>query len=723
MKIRQTRLRNYLIVLGLVIFCGFSSGNAEGLKPKTALVLSGGGARGFAHIGVLKALEEVGFYPDLIVGTSIGAVVGALYAGGNTPDEIERYVRNTKWSNVLVAKPYRDIEFVSQKMLDLPELFALRFDEDFNIIFPKNLITTQALQDRIFQMTIYSEFGARSNYDSLAIPLRIVATDLKTGKSVILKQGNLARAVTASSAFPIVLAPVVLDSMLLVDGGLTNNVPCDVARELGAEFVIAVDVSSKIMSLTTNYDVLDVFGQAMNTLAYFSDTRNLNLADVLIRPAIDPLTAADFDSVSAFVTAGYNATLPFIPVIQQYAYANMPDTTFLRRAVNDLNHTRIRYIRFANNRVTRDYVLRRELLFKEGDLWNLALAKRSMKNLFSTGLFKNVYISPQRVGENLMDLTVEVEEEERTLFSFGARYDSERKASAFISGKYRNFLGAGIDNQVYIITSDWLNKIEWDARTTRIFTTTLTGYTSAYYRYEIVPLYDSFSGKRLEYGEHSRAGLELNAGVQIKRVGLTAFGARLERVSILEAPAANIPRQKYDLASINMRIFVDNTDDVDMPRSGRINNLKLEHFFVKKSKTQFDRLTIESSNYESIDNKTTISTHLRFGFLNKVYSHYERFRLGGVNSLPGFHQDELWGTLLMSFGFGFRSAISSGIYFQARGIFGNVWQGWDNFNWKESRIGVSVGLLVPTPLGPVALDYGYDLKDRDQFYLSIGHNF
>ncbi|MCK4716101.1 MAG: patatin-like phospholipase family protein, partial [Candidatus Marinimicrobia bacterium] len=221
-------------------------------EEKTALVLSGGGARGFAHIGVLKALEEIGFYPDMIIGTSMGALIGALYSSGNSSREIENYVRNTKWNKLFSPKPYRDIEFVTQKISDLPELFTVKFDENFNVIFPTNLLPTQQLQERIFQIMVYPEYASKGNFDSLAIPFRAVATDITTGQTVVLKDGSLTKSITASSSFPIVFAPVAIDTFLLVDGGLTNNVPSDVAVEMGATFIVAVDVTSKITTISQN---------------------------------------------------------------------------------------------------------------------------------------------------------------------------------------------------------------------------------------------------------------------------------------------------------------------------------------------------------------------------------------------------------------------------------------------------------------------------------------
>jgi len=719
-RLKHINFNLLLSLLGLVYSVTLL---ADSNAPKTALILSGGGARGFAHIGVIKALEEIGFYPDLIVGTSIGALIGALYASGNTPQEIEEYVADIHWNKVMTAEPFRDIEFVSQKIMSLPELFTLRFDDQFNVLFPRNLLSTQALQERIFQMTIYPEYYAGSDFDSLAIPLRIVTTDLKKGKMVVLSKGNLARSVTASSAFPIILAPVKYGSYLLADGGLTNNVPIDVARDLGADFIVAVDVSSKVLPLAENFNVLDIFGQAMNTLAYLSDTKHLDLADVLIRPELNNITSADFDSLDVLIEDGYRGSQPYLDKIRPYATYTRKFPDYQKNSTDYLNGTTINKIKFTSDQATQEYILRREIQLREGDQWNLALARRSMKNLFSTGLFKNVYLSLSKVDSNHADLLVEVEERERTSFSFGARYDSERKASAFVSGKYRNLFGIGLDNQVNLIISDLLFRTEWNARTTRILTSNFTGYTSLYHLNESIPLYNY--GRRVESGKLYRTGLEANAGIQVKRVGLTAFGMKWEK-TITDSTAnfrPQINRSSYSVGSLTLRIIVENTDNPDLPKSGRVNNIRYEHSIEQDRLKQFDRISVESVTYETFNDKYTFSTSIRFGYLSSVLSHYEQFRLGGLNSMPGYHQDELWGAMVGVLGLGFRAPLTSGIYYRLSGMMGNVWNGFNDFDWKESRAGVSFGIVIPTPIGPISGDYGYGFNERGIFYISIGHYF
>ena len=712
--------------LSLVILAVISSFNftfifaEENTKQKTALVLSGGGARGFAHIGVIRALEEVGFYPDLIVGTSMGAVIGALYACGNTPDEIERYMKGTKWTKLFSPKPYREIEFISQKMGELPYLFSLRLDKHFNVIFPKNLLTTQSFQERIFQMTIYPEYAAGGNFDSLAIPFRAVATDIKTGKSVVLSHGSLPKTVSGSSAFPIVLAPVTLDSFLLVDGGLTNNVPIDVAKDMGVDFIVAVDVGSKLLNLGNNIDPLTFFGQTVNILAYLSDTKNIELADVLIRPNLGTITSINFDSINVLIQKGYEETELYLDKIRPYGNRNHPSPDFLQASIDRLNHTRIRKIHFVNNQETKSFVLKREMCLSEGDLWNSAFAKRSVKNLFSTGLFKNVYISLDKVSEDSADLIVEVEEDVKTRFSFGTRYDSEKKARAFVSAKYRNLFGVGIDNKLYLIASDQYRRLAWDLRNSRIFTTTLTGYFSLYSEYENIPLYKK--SKRITFAEFSRNGFEANAGVQVRRVGLTSVGIKYEHVSV-DSVLPNIPLSKYGVGSVIFRILVENTDHYDLPTKGRVNKIFFEHSISEDELEHFDKISVESTVYETYSEKYTFSTHLRLGYLTSSLSYFELFRLGGVSSLPGYHQDELWGKLVLALGLGCRAPLTSGSYYRFHLMCGNVWDSIEDFNWEELKVGFRAGILVPTPIGPITADYGFDLSGHRLLYFSIGHHF
>jgi len=215
--------------------------------PKIGLALSGGGARGGAHVGVLKALEELGIQVDYIAGTSMGAIIGGLYASGYTADEIEVVLVETDWKTALTDSPARRDRTMRKK--ELESQFLIPYRLGFNkgkIQLPLGAIEGQHL-DQIFQELFLPVIGIH-DFDLLPIPFRAVATDLVSGEAVVLSSGSLPDVVRASMSVPAVFAPVKINGRLLVDGGMSNNLPVNIVRQMGADIVIAVDISSPLLS-------------------------------------------------------------------------------------------------------------------------------------------------------------------------------------------------------------------------------------------------------------------------------------------------------------------------------------------------------------------------------------------------------------------------------------------------------------------------------------------
>jgi NTE family protein len=210
-------------------------------QPKVGLVLGGGGARGAAHIGVLKELERMRVPIHAIAGTSMGAIVGGLYASGMTPDELEELVNSLDWADALRDRPSRQNKTFRRKQddTDFPIPFEVGVTMD-GMKLPRGLIQGQKLQ-LILREKLLPVAGI-SHFDDLPTPFRAVASDIATGEEYVMSQGDLAVAVRASMSAPGVFAPVEIDGRMLVDGGLVGNVPVHVVRDLGVDIIIAVDV-------------------------------------------------------------------------------------------------------------------------------------------------------------------------------------------------------------------------------------------------------------------------------------------------------------------------------------------------------------------------------------------------------------------------------------------------------------------------------------------------
>src|SRR6202047_2210668 len=279
------------------------------VRPRICLVLSGGGARGMAHIGVLKILEELKVPIDCIAGTSMGAVVGGLYASGMTAAQIEATMRSLDWQEAFRdAPPRRDLAF-RRKQDDRNFLVRLPLGlKHGRVLLPKGLIQGQKLQETLRQLTL--PFSNSTDFDLLPTPFRAVATDLLTGNAVLMDKGDLAIAMRASISAPGVFAPVETQGRVLVDGGLAENLPVDVARQMHADILIVSDVSFPLQSRSALDSALSISNQMLAILVRKDADRQratLGPSDLLVEPVLGPASSTDFTAANSTIAAGENA--------------------------------------------------------------------------------------------------------------------------------------------------------------------------------------------------------------------------------------------------------------------------------------------------------------------------------------------------------------------------------------------------------------------------------
>ncbi len=276
-------------------------------RPKVCLVLSGGGARGAAHVGVLRVLESLHVAIDCIAGTSMGAIVGAAYASGRSVDELEAAVRGLTAEQLFLDEPARDERPLRRKRDDARAYIGPEFGVSIQrgLALPKGAVSGTALE-AVLRRLVYRGGGDES-FDALPIPFRAVATDIASGEAVVLGRGDLPQAIRASMSVPGVMAPVDLGGRLLADGGLVRNLPVDVARAMGAQVVIAVNLGTPLMRREQIVSALDVSAQMLNILTeqnVGASLRALGAADVLISPQLGEASAGDFSAMAKLLPAG-----------------------------------------------------------------------------------------------------------------------------------------------------------------------------------------------------------------------------------------------------------------------------------------------------------------------------------------------------------------------------------------------------------------------------------
>lgn len=286
-------------------------------RPRVALVLSGGGARGIAAIGVFKSFEKNNIPVDFVVGTSMGSILGGLYASGYSPLQLSDLVDSTNWEEVLsfTEDSRRSEMFLDQKIAKERSVLVLRFD-GFEPIIPSAFSTGQRLTNYLNLLTLQSVYHPSPGFDDLEISFRAVTTDLISGKRIIIDRGDLTDALRASIAVPLLFSPVPIDTTEQMDGGLVSNIPVDVARQWGADIVVAVDVTSPLRpkdKLNAPWEYAD---QIMGIMMQEANKRALEQADVVIKPDIGGHLSSDFTGLQYLIKIGEACSDSVVPVVK-----------------------------------------------------------------------------------------------------------------------------------------------------------------------------------------------------------------------------------------------------------------------------------------------------------------------------------------------------------------------------------------------------------------------
>jgi len=272
-------------------------------RPRIGLVLSGGGARGIAHVGVLKAIEKHNIPIDLIVGSSIGSIIGGLYCTGYSADQLEKIVKEMGWDDLFQDETERENLFLGQKVENDRYLINIRFD-GYRPYIPSSLTPGQKLLSILSKKILLAKYQATNNFDQLKIPFRAIATDLISGRRCVINEGDLAEAINASSAVPLLFSPVESDGKMLIDGGVSSNIPVDVARNLGMDIIIAVDITSGLRSKHDLKAPWEIADQVTTIMMGSSRLEQLKLADIVIKPNLEELNSTDFDKIQEMINFG-----------------------------------------------------------------------------------------------------------------------------------------------------------------------------------------------------------------------------------------------------------------------------------------------------------------------------------------------------------------------------------------------------------------------------------
>ncbi len=312
----------FLAGSGVTAQTGGSAPNSP-KKLKIGLVLSGGGARGLAHIGVLKWLEEHRIPVDYLAGTSMGGLVGGMYAMGKTPEEMASFVKTIQWGEAFASVPdYEDLNYRRREDRRVYQI-ELEMGAKKGISLPTGLSTGHYIGLMFDRLTL--PYSSIASFDDLPIPFRCMATDFLAGKPVTMKDGSLGSAMRATMSIPGVFPPVERDGKILVDGFLLNNIPTDAMREMKPDVVIAVDIGTPIGDMKDIQSLTGILGQSNLIMTIENDRRNLRLADVIIAPELGSQTTLDFSNIDKVIDLGYQGAASKAAILEKFS---MDETTW-----------------------------------------------------------------------------------------------------------------------------------------------------------------------------------------------------------------------------------------------------------------------------------------------------------------------------------------------------------------------------------------------------------
>jgi NTE family protein len=832
-------------------------------RPKVALVLSGGGARSLAAVGVLQVLERNHIPIDLVVGTSMGSVVGGLYASGYSSDQLQRLVDTTNWEKLLSYsdETQRRDMFLDQKLVREKSILVLRF-EGLEPIIPEAFSSGQRLTSFLNLLTLQSLYKPERSFDDLKIPFRTVSTDLISGKRVIIDRGDLTEALRASMAVPLLYTSVSRDTMQLLDGGVLDNIPVDVAIKEKADVIIAVDMTSPLRPRNKLNALWEVADQITTIMMQEANRLAREKAHVVITPTLGSHLSSDFSNLDSLIMQGEWAAKNSIPAIQavlherissfarlreeqrythpsltppsndvivhqerllalmergwiatselqdwideEYATGNYFDLSLeiqeqgdstvitvhptLNSLVKDVviagnrviahdtlylmtrsligqplsthrveeaaehiiaryrkdgySLARIRSLRFDSlsqsihiilnegviygtdvegNNKTRGWIVRRELPWRDSDIFTISKANQGLANVYGTSLFEQLRLAPVLHGDSgqWTTPTFFVQERSTELIRFGLCVDNERNIQPSLDIRDENLLGAGAEIGLFLGGGTRNQSLIGELKMLRIFNTYLTVTLKGYslYRdinvYGDVPSADSYNIDRERIGEYRevRSGGILSFGTQLERLGSVTVDGKLEKHHLYSIADSIIPEQEYNVSSLRFGTSVDTQDKVPFPTDGVVINFSYESALVKfVDAVGFAKMYFSYDKYQTFLPHHTIHPHIALGVADETTPLSEQFSLGGQQTFFGYRENDTRGRQLLVFSLEYQYKLPFSLffdtYFKARYDFGHLWLRSEEMRIADFSHGIGITLGLDTPIGPAEFSVG-----------------
>ncbi len=737
--------RPLYILLAIVLICSqtiVKSQSAE--ERKVGLVLSGGGAKGLAHIGALKVIDSLGIKVDYVAGTSMGAIIGGLYAAGYTGKQLDSIFNTLNFDELIQDDIPRSAKTYYERRDNEKYAITLPF-KDFQVRLPSSLSKGQNFYNLISRLL--SPVKDVNEFEKLPIPFFCIATNILTGEEVVLDSGYLPRAINASSALPSLLAPVEIDKKLLTDGGVVDNYPVEKLREKGMDIIIGVDVQDDLRTREELGDALDVLSQINNFRTIQAMETKSKATDIYIQPDITRFTVTSFDQGDEIIASGKNATVAKIADLQvlsstyQKKKMNLPEDRIW------IDHVEIN----GNDSYSRAYILGRFKLKTPGyssyDEINFGI-----NNLQATRNFDKINYNIVEIGEQRL-LKIEVTESDvRNNLRLGVHYDDLLRSAAIVNLSRKNVLfGGDIVSGDVILGDNPRYVFDYYIDKGRYWS---IGLRSDYVRFrenveaslvqELTPLQlTGVSSIQLEYREFTH---QVYVQTQLDNNLNLSIGGQIKVQDIFtETLTTNNPQRRSTnfingtTGIITGKVMYDSYDKLYFPTEGWKIDGSFDFFgFDTEQGSDFNQFSMaqlhvgKAYSFGQLSLRARADVGITIGDLdNTAFS----FLLGGygnrpINNITAFYSmdyltvsgDAMIRTL---FEIDYEVFKKTHVMFSANfaSVEDNLFESSDWFS-KAQFTGYAIGLGAETFLGPISLRYSFTPQDREPIlFVNVGYRF
>ncbi len=704
-------------------------------RLRVGLVLGGGGARGAAHIGVLKELERLRIPIDAIAGTSMGAVVGGLYATGINAEELESLVSSLDWNAALSDTPEReDLSFRrKQDEREFPINFELGV-RDAELILPKGVIQGQKLDLLLRELTLRASHI--TDFDDLPIPFRAIASDIVAGEAVVLASGDLTESIRASMSVPAVFAPARVDGRLLVDGGLIGNLPIDVMKAMGVDVVIAVDVEFPLYKSEELGSVLTISEQMLTILIRKETLRQidtLNESDILIRPELGIYASTNFADIVETIEPGQQAALAQSGKLQKLS---LPETDWAQHVAQrtmDFNDQELlAFVRVVHDGKLAPEVLESRLSVEAGDPINTRLLAENANRLYGLQLYEHVgyrlidegdgtgveYRAVAKSwGPNFLQFGVSLEDDFEGSTGFNLSVRMTRAGLNRLGAEWRTDLQLGTDPA---LLTEFYQPLSFDSR---VFIAPRLEVRQS--NLNAFSMNDTIARYRVSEGD-----LSLDFGRELGTVGEFRVGVyRGLGDARVKVGDPSLPNIDFETGGAFARFRFDSMDNSRFPREGMLAEILWN--LSRPGLGADDNFDTIEGDFSKTWSRGKNSLQLGLNYATTLDSHnsvQDYFPLGGFLRLSGLERGEIAGphaalTRLVYYrrvgdttGGVFETPIYLGFSVEA----GNVWQTRSEIDFDSMQVNGSLFAGLDTYFGPVYLAAGFAERGHTNFYLFIG---